>query len=73
MTWNDLARKYFPRISNTSAGILLWEGTAFPMASAKIVERQLADHKRYGCKTWQEAVARMQRLVDKAMKQKERT
>jgi hypothetical protein len=48
MTWLDLARKHFPDKSDRSLNLILWEFTAFPMASVEVVEKQLQEYKESG-------------------------
>lgn len=30
MTWNDLVREYFPKVTDEEANCILWERTGFP-------------------------------------------
>jgi len=46
MTWLELAKKYFPGISNEEADFILWELTCFPVGSAAQVEEQLRQLKK---------------------------
>lgn len=46
MTFIELVREYFPRMSQKNADIMLWEFTAFPFADEKVLQRQLARFKR---------------------------
>jgi hypothetical protein len=48
MTWLDLARKHFPDKSDKFLNWVLWEKTAFPMASIATVEKQLQEYKEGG-------------------------
>ena len=43
MTWIDLVRKYFPNASEEECDFILWNRTAFPMASAEAVEKQIKE------------------------------
>lgn len=45
MTWLDLVRKYFPDVTDQAANYILWEKTAFPLASVEHVEKQLQEHQ----------------------------
>ncbi|WP_433956968.1 hypothetical protein [Cytobacillus horneckiae] len=44
LTWNDLVRKYMPNASDSVCNFILWEKTAFPLASPEYIERQIENH-----------------------------
>ncbi|WP_303752923.1 hypothetical protein [Bacillus velezensis] len=45
MTWIDLVRKYFPDANDKQCDFILWEKTAFPLASVETVESQLQENQ----------------------------
>lgn len=46
MTWIDLVRKYIPNVTEEQADFILWEKTAFPLASVEVVEKHIQEHKK---------------------------
>ena len=46
MTWIDLVRKHIPDVTEEQADFILWEKTAFPLASVEVVEKQIQEHKK---------------------------
>lgn len=44
-TWNDLARKYYPDLTDRECSDLLMGGTCFPLGDADEVEKQLKELK----------------------------
>ncbi|APH36078.1 hypothetical protein J5M77_04105 [Bacillus amyloliquefaciens] len=45
MTWIDLVRNYFPDANDKQCDFILWEKTAFPLASVEIIENQLQEYQ----------------------------
>ena len=46
-TWLDLVREYFPDATDEEGDYILWEHTAFPFASVKHIEMQIAKYRFY--------------------------
>ena len=44
-TWLDLVREYFPDATDEEGDYILWEHTAFPFASVKHIEMQIAKYR----------------------------
>ena len=64
----DAVKELFPDCPARKRIEFLSGSTAFPLADAKTVIRQLKEHKRYGADTWIAAMIRCDRLMDKHMK-----
>lgn len=45
MTWIDLVRKYFPDANDKQCDFILWEKTAFPLASMETIRNQLQEYQ----------------------------
>lgn len=46
MTWVDLVRKHLHNASDEEVEFILWEKTAFPLATVETVERQIIEFKK---------------------------
>lgn len=64
----EAVRAYFPDCPEETMGDFLISATCFPFGDHEQVARQVKEHHDAGCKTSDEAMARADREMDRAMR-----